>query len=428
MINEFASNAYPVDIALALRQKWIDDEKPLELLPAQNALVHLIDTMYQSTLLHEEGDAVRVRVVLGEPEAFEADHLLSQSSDAFTLRYDHPCPFTANDLRKLAAAAGFYRAMLGLRINSSRRFEIWGMVITGTRWVNRIDGGRLHGIWLPPNLVIQAIGPGHMIAASGYQRVLESANGRILNEGFDPFHAQWLHRKFLNVRESVMQAAIGSPTPSDQTRICDSFVRSAAQNVTRRLLSQVRSRAHGGSLIYLPEDYCRTEMLDRWFRFRVRFEQSESTIRFHTLMKRLVVEALRVGQRAGLSIVRWEDFEQMQDSTLRELDEALIQYGHFLADLMSVDGALLMDRGFRLIGFGAEILGETPVTTVHRALDLEAMNCVKESAQAGGTRHRSVYRLVHANAEAIGIVISQDGGVRFVANQNGKVTYWPYLP
>jgi DNA integrity scanning protein DisA with diadenylate cyclase activity len=43
-----------------------------------------------------------------------------------------------------------------------------------------------------------------------------------------------------------------------------------------------------------------------------------------------------------------------------------------------------------------------------------------------GTRHRSAYRLCARFPDAIAIVISQDGGVRFVAWHEGAVTYWDH--
>ena len=84
------------------------------------------------------------------------------------------------------------------------------MVITGTEWVNRIEGGRFEGPSLPPHLVIQILGPGHLTAASGYSRVLESANGKLLMEGFDPFRSHWLPARFGSVRESLL-AELGPP-------------------------------------------------------------------------------------------------------------------------------------------------------------------------------------------------------------------------
>jgi hypothetical protein len=38
--------------------------------------------------------------------------------------------------------------------------------------------------------------------------------------------------------------------------------------------------------------------------------------------------------------------------------------------------------------------------------------------------HRSVYRLCKADPSVLAVVVSQDGGVRFVQTRDGEVTYW----
>ena len=45
-----------------------------------------------------------------------------------------------------------------------------------------------------------------------------------------------------------------------------------------------------------------------------------------------------------------------------------------------------------------------------------------------GTRHRSAYRLCTRFPEALAVVISQDGGVRFVGWHEGAITYWDHTP
>ena len=61
-----------------------------------------------------------------------------------------------------------------------------------------------------------------------------------------------------------------------------------------------------------------------------------------------------------------------------------------------------------------------------RALDLEAEDRVPEPLTADGTRHRSAYRLCSRVPDALALVVSQDGGVRFVATHQGEVTFWEH--
>ena len=397
------------------------------MLPVDRTLVSLVDVVYQASLLREEGAPVRSRVVFAEPAVF-ADSTNDGNHAIQTLRFTSPQAYSPHNIRKLAAAAGFYRAMLAVEICDQGHLQIWGMVVTGTQWVNDVRGSQSHGAPLPPNLVMQILGPGHLAALSGNQPLLESIGGQLLTDGFDPFHSQWLPLRFLSLRKSLLAELDQSGNDVADTKMGDSFVRNVAQSVVRRVLRLVKNQGHGGMLVYLPDGAADTSIPEEWFRFRVEFQDDDSTLRFRRLMLRLMKRGREVGQALGLAVVTWEDYQEMQDAELSEIDAALVELSHLLADLMSVDGSLVLDRGFRLIGFGAEILGATHVQRIHRALDLEADRFIQEPADTAGTRHRSAYRLVNGIDDAIAVVVSQDGDVRFVANHQGKLAYWPYLP
>jgi hypothetical protein len=421
------TSSYPVEIAKALREFWAADGYLAAALPADAALVLLIDMMYQASLLREEGESVQCRIIVAPPEAF-APTLAWGAGEVNVLPFAEARALTPHELRKLAAAAGYYRALLAVHVSAMGAPLIWGMVVTGTKWVNRFGGDRFDEAPLPPNLVLQILAPGHLIAASGYTRVLESAGGKLLREGFDPFRSGWLSERFHPLRSALLAELKESLPDSGATRICESFVKDVAQSVFRRVLSLVRTRGHGGMLVLLPTEAGGRAMIDQWLRFRVRFAEDDSALWFHTLLIRLMKRVLELGSALGLAVCTWNDYRRMHDAELAELDDALIGFGHFLADLMSVDGALVLEQYFRLVGFGGEILGENHVAQIHRALDLEAERSIAEAADSSGTRHRAAYRFVNGTRDAIAVVVSQDGDVRFVAHHNGKLVYWPYLP
>lgn len=417
---------YPVEIARILRERWVAAQHPPAALPSDAALVNLIDAVYQASLLREEGESVQCRIILARPEAFAEGQ--SEGAELNVLRFAEPRPFTPHELRKLAAAAAYYRSMLAVEVGEIGAPTIWGIVVTGTKWVNRFGGDRFDEAPLPPSLVLQILAPGHLIAASGYTRVLESVGGKLLSDGFDPFRSDWLSERFRPLRNSLLAELKESRPGAASTRICDSFVKDVAQSVVRRVLSLVRTRRHGGMLVFLPNGASAGPVSDHWFRFRASFARDDAAFWFPRLILRLMSRVLELGTSLGLPVCTWNDYRRMHDAELAELDDALIGFGHFLADLMSADGAVVVERYFRLVGFGGEILGENHVTQIHRALDLEAEQTLAEAADSSGTRHRAAYRLVSGTRDAIAIVVSQDGDVRFVAHHNGQVVYWPYLP
>ncbi|MCC9645138.1 hypothetical protein LOC71_22900 [Rhodopirellula sp. JC740] len=419
-------SSYPTEMALVLAKQWEQLEYPVELLPDSRSLIALLDVCYQASLLREEDAPVRCRIVYANPT--QLNSFASEQSRPHVLTFAEATPLSPHNLRKLYAAADFYRAVLAVHTDDEGRLSIWGLVVTGTEWVNQVEGSRSGQVALPPNLLIHAIGPGHLVVGSGHQRVLETNQGQLLTDGFDPFRSAWISGRFSHVRESLLSRLPEPRSGEEWPTVCPSFVRDLAQNMVRRVLRLVRNRRHGGLLVFLPDGAHDDGTCERWLRFRIQFQPNESTLLYRGLMVRLMTRALEVARSRQLAVLTWSDYQQFRDAELRRFDDQLIDFSHFLADMMTVDGALILDHGFRLIGFGGEILGDRPIQRIHRATDIEANRTVMERADSAGTRHRSAYRLIDGLNQAIALVVSQDGDVRFVAHHNGQLTYWPYLP
>ena len=126
--------------------------------------------------------------------------------------------------------------------------------------------------------------------------------------------------------------------------------------------------------------------------------------------------------------VGWQDYVNSTDGEVAQIDEAIFELAHQAAGLAAVDGAVVLNTRFELLGFGAEIRGDLPaVRWVARALDTEGAAKVRESVESDGTRHRSAYRLCNVAHDALAIVVSQDGTERFVKWHEGEVTYWDHV-
>jgi hypothetical protein len=201
--------------------------------------------------------------------------------------------------------------------------------------------------------------------------------------------------------------------------------------VLRRTLSVVRDSKHGGTLVFVqPEEqalFVRSEH-EGPMRFKYRFAEHESRSRYQRLLTRAVQRLTELAHKNQIFSVGWEDYQKIADAELSELDEGFFEFAHFLADLMTVDGALVLNKRYELIGFGAELRSDAPrLGQVRKALDVEAAIWVNEPLDDVGTRHRAVYRLCDQYPNCVAVVISQDASVRFVKKHNGAVTYWDQL-
>jgi hypothetical protein len=98
-----------------------------------------------------------------------------------------------------------------------------------------------------------------------------------------------------------------------------------------------------------------------------------------------------------------------------------------LASLTRIDGALLLQDGFSVAGFGVEIRTKADVKTVYVAQDENATDINEVDPSDYGTRHRSMMRYCYAHPGAVGLVISQDGEIRAMTKVSSKLIMWEQL-
>jgi hypothetical protein len=196
--------------------------------------------------------------------------------------------------------------------------------------------------------------------------------------------------------------------------------------MVKRLIATMRAGRHGGAIVLLPPD-CSAH---RYLHFKYSFQEEEPRRRHRTL----VLAAMRALARAAAaeSLGRpagWDDYATETRDPFPALDEAIFEVSHLFAALADVDGAVVVNTRWEVLGFSAEIVGDLPdVPHVGVARDLEGVNRTFESTDGVGTRHRSAYRLCAALHDAMAIVVSQDGAVRWVAWHDGEVTCWDHVP
>lgn len=214
---------------------------------------------------------------------------------------------------------------------------------------------RERGRQLPPcreNSILNAPGPGHLVAASGHFRILKSSHGKCLTEGFDRFEWTWVPRRFDAEREGLVSELLKSLPNGAKCRVSDSLLQHLLKSVTRRTLRLIRGSGHGGTVIYLPVRADPDFKIESWLRFRVRFTDQDPTRNFRKLIVRLLARLIEIGDSLGLSEITFEDYDKIADIGLSSLNSAVIEFSHLLADLTSVDGAVVLDESMRLVGFG----------------------------------------------------------------------------
>ncbi|MBV8900923.1 MAG: DNA integrity scanning protein DisA nucleotide-binding domain protein [Verrucomicrobia bacterium] len=282
---------------------------------------------------------------------------------------------------------------------------------------------------MPNRLVIHALNPGRLTVFVGHKRIAALSSGQIEASAFDLFQSNWLRLAFAGVRQYMLERIYGDSTKFPFVPVRVDFIGVMTQNVLRRTLSVVRNSKHGGTLVFIePDEEAELKRANGPLRFKYRIADTGPRTRYQTLLKHAVIRLNELVRQKKLNEISWAEYQRVPDEELNQLDEAFFEFAHFLADLTAVDGALVVTKRLELVGFGAELRAEAPgLTSVRRALDVEATLWAKEALDDVGTRHRAVYRLCEEHSNCVAIVISQDAAVRFVKNHNGAVTYWNQL-
>jgi DisA bacterial checkpoint controller nucleotide-binding len=197
----------------------------------------------------------------------------------------------------------------------------------------------------------------------------------------------------------------------------------------KRVISVLRDARHGGTVIFVPTENAGEPSREHpYIDLRYPFADDRARLSFPDLVVGILnrlAQLYGAPDRRRPGPVGWREFEATTDDEIETLDEALFETAHLIAGLAAADGAVVMRKDNELLGFGGMISGRlSDVESVGRALDLEGEKVAEEETGNVGARHRSAYRLAGALPGSVAVVISQDGGVRFVCQKGGRVTYW----
>lgn len=403
------SHAYPSDLAELVLSNWnrvgVGTEvvgRPREgfdAAPPFAELRRLLSICYQASLLHDEGRPTFFRVALGAPNSFASD--AGPPKGLHRLLFTEPRTFDEQQLRRLAPAVKFQNALIGVNQN----LEIWGLIHSGPGWLRFVSGGRGVRQFIPLVPIVAVTGPGRIQVAKGPFTIAQLGGGVLAGPSLDVFESGWV-RALFGCNRSRLETAV-------------------LQHVLRRVIATIRGARHGGTIVILPNAaLAETARRERTLTLKYAFRDEEPRRRLSTLV--LAMEPLL--ERRGLPSIAWNDYEASLDPRIVALDESVFEIAHLLASLAEVDGAVVVTAALELLGFGGEISAALPdASAIAHAIDLDGAELVPERADHAGMRHRSVYRLCQAMHECVAIVVSQDGGVRFIRWHERAVTYWDQI-
>lgn len=441
-MKQFFPHAYPRELVSFIFDQWKDPlfierlsttgiDASVEL-PERSVFEKVISTCYQASLMREEERPVMFRVIIGDPHLFSPDE--GPPTGLHRLQFSTIRPFNEYELYRLAPAADFYRALIGVALQGGESAHIWGIVHSGTRWMQPISGGTKAIPPLPSVPVIYVREPGRISVSIGPEVIASLNSGQISCPSLDIFSASWLAESFASVRSEMEELIENARAQSKKTwaNLDPNLGKTVSQQVVQRIIDLIRNSHHGGMLVYLPTEIGRdSSAMSRYISLKYPFRAEEPRQRFRTLMLRIMntFAELHGDSENSTKVVGWREYVNTRSEEIALLDEAIFDLAHFIAALSAIDGAVVMTKHQDLLGFGGVVSGDIgEVRTIKHALDIEGLRTQPRFSEAVGTRHRAAYRLCHELRDALAIVISQDGGAQFVKWHKGSVTYWDLAP
>src|SRR4029453_565208 len=193
--------------------------------------------------------------------------------------------------------------------------------------------------------------PGRLLVSAGALTLAELRNGTLSGGEMDVFQAEWIQAALAEVGRVQWAAHLLAREQATESwpEFDSAFGTVLASHVLRRILATVRAAQHGGTLILIPSRRVVELLTDRrYLHAKYVFDDEEPRRRILTLMITITNELARV-QGDSSRAIGWGAYQASRLRTLVDMDEALFEVAHLVADLAAVDGAVLMTDCFEIL-------------------------------------------------------------------------------
>jgi hypothetical protein len=408
--------AYPPDLA-----RWVLANWPAEApLPISPELLHeALATAYQASMLAEEARPTRFRLLLTSPDSLPESG--APNGGVLRLKFDRSRALCTSELRRLAPSTPFETSLIGVH-EEGGELRIWGIAHSGPAWLAPTWGGRGPGSNWTLDPIIHVNAPGQIAVRRAGVLIGAIEHGALVDATIDVFKSSWLPALFAPEREEVRaRHSLAQALKAIPTAVEHSLVGRISQHMLRRTIQLVRNANHGG-LILIRDELSPHGASGDGLQLKYRFGDDEPTRRYRALLLALLEGLADASDKPSIG---WTDFLTSANAELEQLEQAVFEWSRVVANLAGTDGAVVLDKRFAVIGFGAEVSAELPSPSrVWCALDSEGTRRRPEDIEAVGTRHRAAYRFVNDHPSGMAIAVSHDGMVTFVTNRDGEIVFW----
>jgi len=217
------------------------------------------------------------------------------------------------------------------------------------------------------------------------------------------------------------------PPEYESAREWHQFEWIALINVILSIVNTIQQIGHGGALVVA----CQSCDLNDFVRIKYKLSQETNDLRLR------FVHFLNLRHKYGDMV--WppqfrhgapevpevpEETIRLMATEVREAQRRLTETCIFIGNFAGTDGAIVLGTNLKVRGFGAEILlDKAKPSRVYMVKDTLGRTREEGDSESFGMRHRSAIRLCGATVGLVVFVVSQDGGVSLVWNDNGDCCY-----
>jgi hypothetical protein len=358
-------------------------------LPPPDVVHRFIEVAFFGSLKSEEGRPAHFAASLASLNEAKAAQDYAINVRVFA----QPLPFTAGTIAKVGSAFDPDLSSLAVGANDAGNLEIWGVFSYRPPWdyYNSIPAALVGAApsFRPNFLTVTVAAPGSLLFSRGSDAVGRLVSGYFVQATPIPFTSRSLGKYWL---EFVKKTGPFGSHGNAYWRL--------ARNGLEVLLDEISRRGHGGTLVLLD---CTAPPPQQLY---------HSMHSFHTSgnVGALIINCLTHQDMIGIAYRR-----------------AALEHLQRTAQLAALDGALIVESNFNVIGFGAKL--QSPPWSGKTIVGPDGFGCGGGGdfvMDGYGTRHRSARDFAAACGSSIVFVVSQDGPIRaFHKTSDSVVTCWP---
>jgi hypothetical protein len=337
-------------------------------------------------------------------------------------------PFTVQEIRRLAAATDLDTSAIWLHFpqRPDASLSIHGILSLGSSWADARNAFAYQYEPLPEALLVRVPAPGQVEVYQGQLLIASLQSGRIqAGELPSPVGLLGAYPLFEEGHRLLRQQI--APPRYQETHLWQEAEWLAYVNTVLGVVNEVQWRGHGGALIFASKD-CRL-IQDRFV--KIKYALSSQT--FH--LKERFIELMNLRHRlddmlwvikTGDDLIPGEEELSLTALLMQNAQRRLAETCHLVGDLSGTDGAIVMRTDLSVAGFGTEIrLEAVKPAAIYKVTSPIRRDREEFDSEQFGMRHRSAMRLCSALPDLVIFVVSQDGGVSLVWNEDGEVCFKP---